>query len=563
MKDIFWGINILNTLLLIIIILYYIVKYKRLNRRFKVLLESDKKHEVFEIDLIKKKFYSSSNFYLFFDELLDVKYMSVYKLYSKLGLNFRTHYNMIVESVDNNTNSYEIDYSFNIDGQRKWVREYGKLLDNAKISGVILDITDKMLEREKLQYEVQRDKLTGLYNRYRYREKIQELINVNKDKLGVFIFIDLDKFKEVNDTYGHAVGDILLRKFGELLAKLNDDNTVIFRIAGDEFGLFKNGFDNKEDIYEYINKFTENFDKFIQIGNIDLELKYSCGVSIYNIHCSEIEKLIEYADFAMYQSKDNSSKTVSVFDEKEYESCKNMKYKIGQVPIVIKENQLYPVYQPIFNIQDNTIYGYEGLSRVTNVAFNNILELIQIAKDHNKNSELNQLMIDNILKDFRYDDKKLFINLEMSNPEISYKNFEKYLIEIKNMGIKLENLIVEIPERTDTKNNFVLEIIDILRKYNIPVALDDYGAGYSNEYILVKVHPEIIKLDKSVISGIDIDEYKQKFVRQFVAFAKQTNTKIVAEGIETKGELDKLVELGIDYGQGYYLGKPFKLHAYA
>lgn len=562
MKDIFWGINILNTLLLIIVILYYTVKYKRLNRRFKVLIESDKKHEIFEIDLIKKKFYSSSNFYLFFNKLLDVKYMSVYKLYSKLGLNFRTHYNMIVESVDENTNSYEIDYSFYIDGQRKWVREYGKLLDNAKISGVILDITDKMLEREKLQYEVQRDKLTGLYNRYRYREKIQELIDVNKDKLGVFIFIDLDRFKEVNDTYGHAVGDILLRKFSELLTKLDDDNTVIFRIAGDEFGLFKNGFDNKEDIYEYINKFTENFDKFIQIGNIDLELKYSCGVSIYNIHCSEIEKLIEYADFAMYQSKDNSSKTVSIFDEKEYESCKNMKYKIGQVPIVIKENQLYPVYQPIFNIQDNTVYGYEGLSRVTNVAFNNILELIQIAKDHNKNSELNQLMIDNILKDFRYDDKKLFINLEMSNPEVVHKNFEKYLIEMKNMGIKLEDLVVEIPERTDTKNNFVLEIIDILRKYNIPVALDDYGAGYSNEYILVKVHPEIIKLDKSVISGIDIDEYKQKFVRQFVAFAKQTNTKIVAEGIETKGELDKLVELGIDYGQGYYLGKPFKLHAY-
>jgi EAL domain-containing protein (putative c-di-GMP-specific phosphodiesterase class I) len=261
----------------------------------------------------------------------------------------------------------------------------------------------------------------------------------------------------------------------------------------------------------------------------------------------------------MYQSKENSSKTVSIFDKKEYESCKNMRYKIGQVPIVIKENQLYPVYQPIFNIQDNTVYGYEGLSRVTNTAFNNILELIQIAKEHSKNSELNQIMIDNILKEFRYDNKKLFINLEMSNPEIVHKNFEEYLMYIKNMGIKLEDLVVEIPERTDTKNNLVLEIIDILRKHNIPVALDDYGAGYSNEYILVKVHPEIIKLDKSVISGIDIDEYKQKFVRQFVAFAKQTNTKIVAEGVETKEELDKLIELGIDYGQGYYLGKPFKV----
>lgn len=559
MKDIFWGINILNTLILIIVVLYFIVKYKRLNSRFKALLESDKKHEVFEIDLVKKKFYSSSSFYLFFNKLLDVKYMSVYKLYSRLGLNFRTHYKMILESVDKNTNSYEIDYSFYVDGERKWVREYGKLLDNAKISGVILDTTDKMLEREKLQYEVQRDKLTGLYNRYRYREKIQELIEINKDKLGAFIFIDLDKFKEVNDTYGHAVGDILLRKFSELLTKLDDDNTVIFRIAGDEFGLFKTGFSDEEDIYEYIDEFTENFDKFIKIGNIDLELKYSCGLSIYNIHSSEIEKLIEYADFAMYQSKENSSKTVSIFDKKEYESCKNMRYKIGQVPIVIKENQLYPVYQPIFNIQDNTVYGYEGLSRVTNTAFNNILELIQIAKEHSKNSELNQIMIDNILKEFRYDNKKLFINLEMSNPEIVHKNFEEYLMYIKNMGIKLEDLVVEIPERTDTKNNLVLEIIDILRKYNIPVALDDYGAGYSNEYILVKVHPEIIKLDKSVISSIDIDEYKQKFVRQFVAFAKQTNTKIVAEGIETKEELDKLIELGIDYGQGYYLGKPFKV----
>ena len=557
--DISWGINIINIsfiFLLIIIIIYYMAKYKRLNRRFKALLESDKKHEVFEIDLVKKKFYSSSNFYIFFNEIVNVKYMSVYKLYSKLGLNFRSHYKKIIESVDNDTNSYEIDYSFYINGKRKWVREYGKLLDNAKISGVILDITDKKLESEKLKYEVQIDKLTGLYNRYIYREKIQKLIEKNEDKIGVFQFIDLDKFKEVNDTYGHAVGDSLLEKFSELLKNLNDDNTVIFRIAGDEFGLFKIGFNNEEEVHEYIKRFVESFDRYLKIGNIDLQIKYSCGVSIYNIHSNEIEKLIEYADFAMYQSKNNSKKIVSIFDSKEYESCKNMKYKLVQLPIVINENQLYPVYQPIFNIQENTVYGYEGLSRVTNIAFNDILELIQIAKEHSKSSELNQIMIDNILKGFKYYNKKLFINLDMSNPEVIHKDFEKCLIYIKNLGINLGDLVVEISEKTDTKNNIVLEIVDILRKYNVSVALDDYGSGYSNEYILVNIHPEIIKLDKSVISGIDTDEYKQKFVRQFVVFAKQTNTKIVAEGIETKQELDKLRELGIDYGQGYYLGKP-------
>lgn len=186
------------------------------------------------------------------------------------------------------------------------------------LSLVVVIIGNTLLRKRReniwLKRENELDKLTGLYNRYAYKKKCMKLIHKYPNKLGVFFFIDLNNFKEINDTYGHVVGDNILIHFGEVLRRLEDEHTVLFRIAGDEFGIFRMGFHSRDEIVQMIHEIKQAMQGEVFVdGNLSIPIEFSAGGSIYNLDTTEFEpKLIEYADIAMYQAKKKKGDSIAI-----------------------------------------------------------------------------------------------------------------------------------------------------------------------------------------------------------------------------------------------------------
>ncbi len=411
----------------------------------------------------------------------------------------------------------------------------------------------------KKQAEI--DRLTGLYNKYTYKGKCSELIKEQPNTFGAFFFVDLNDFKQINDTYGHIVGDKALIHFSNVLKEINNKDTIFFRIAGDEFGIFRMGLRNHDEITDTLQEIKKCLQCEIVLEGRTIPIKSSVGGSIYNLDATDLDTLIHYADFAMYQAKEKEDEYVSLelFDKGVYSSQKEKVSKGDVVDTIIKEKRIYPVYQPICCIDEGEVHGYEGLSRTNHPAFANIMELIETAEGENRLDELDLLMMEQSIRGFK-GEGKLSINIENKSPKAIEKYMEKMIQVAKEVRISVQNLTLELPERKKwTKDQ--LEVIKKYREnYQLQLALDDFGIDFSNVSMILELQPNIIKIDRSSVSGIHQNEQKYFLVKAFCEFAKNTNIAILCEGIEEKAELDILKKLGCDYGQGYYLGKPTAFH---
>lgn len=199
--------------------------------------------------------------------------------------------------------SFEINYSINIDGEERYFKDYAKIGKNGEVMSIVVDISKEVYETKRFKKEANIDSLTSLYNRNYYQRKIYEVIEKNPDTYGIFVFIDLNDFKKYNDTYGHVFGDSILKEISSILKTLIDDNTVVFRISGDEFGIYKHGIDNKEYIYNFKKMLEDKFTSSFKKGLDSINISCSIGISIYNYHSRNIKDLFNYADLAMYISK--------------------------------------------------------------------------------------------------------------------------------------------------------------------------------------------------------------------------------------------------------------------
>ncbi len=237
-----------------------------------------------------------------------------------------------------------------------------------------------------------------------------------------------------------------------------------------------------------------------------------------------------------------------------YQSDKNSA-AFNLIDTVLEKSQISTVYQSICLIEDGTVCGYEGLSRPTNPAFPNILELIKRAEMEGRLDELDLLMMEKAIQNYN-GEVNLYINIASSSPKAIEKYFEKMIQTVEKAKISLQNLVLEFSERREwTKDK--LEVIHHFRKkYNMVLALDDYGVGFSNIDIILGLKPDVIKVDRNGIQGIHKDKQRYFLMKAICEYARNTNTILICEGIEEKEELETLKSIGCKYGQGYYLGRP-------
>ncbi|MEA3522177.1 MAG: EAL domain-containing protein [Campylobacterota bacterium] len=411
------------------------------------------------------------------------------------------------------------------------------------------DITELMHQREILEKNAYTDSLTGLSNRVKL---LQLLPTIERPVIALF---DIDNFSQTNDFYGSKIGDKLIIQLSETLSNMMEGevNSHIFRLNGDEFVIL-NAQKEKRLFIEEITLILKTIHASASIiDNNEIPLDVSVGISF------EIPSLLlSTADIALKHAK-KTNKSLIVYNpslsiEKSYE--KNMFWS-KELKKAIKNNKLLPYYQPIINNHTGKVEKYESLIRLIDEHDKVISPFffLEVAKQSKQYHYITQIVIDKAFETFASLDYEFSINLTIE--DILDKQIQQYLFTALSQYNIGSRLVFEIVEDEGIENfNEINEFIIAVKEYGCKIAIDDFGTGYSNFEYLIKLKADFIKIDGSMIKNLESDENSRILVSTIVVFAKKLGMKTIAEFVKDEKIQNLVLELGVDYSQGYYFGEP-------
>lgn len=432
---------------------------------------------------------------------------------------------------------------------------------HAKI-GLAEDVTAAVLERKRIEHERDYDILTGLYNRQAFNRVCTELFAA-PERMGVaaLMMMDLDNLKHINDTYGHDWGDQYIRRTGQCLRDNTPAGTVCARLSGDEFLVLFHGYRSRDAVREKIDRLTNAMQQSVALlpsGNA-LHISLSGGIAWYPDDGQDWETLKKYADFAMYQVKHAEKGRVQEFDIGVYNREAYAERTRREFRQLLSNAQMFYCFQPIFSARSGKVAAYEALMRSDLPTLRSPATIMKLAREQGALYEIERITFTKALETFDSlcragsvsGDAMLFVNSIASTcltqADVDY---------IDSRWRELHRrMVIEITEEEE------IDYEALERKRNAPgfsgmFALDDYGSGYSNENTLLQLAPRFVKVDITIIRGIDTSPDKQQILRNVAAYAHPRSMKIVAEGVETAAELRTVIELGADLLQGYFLARP-------
>lgn len=467
---------------------------------------------------------------------------------------------------------FEFEYSVKKENEDRFIRAYSHIVNSSKLDLILCDVTRDRVGNISYVHEEGIDVGTGLVNKLNYKKEIRKLIDDYRVAYGVLLFIEINDFEINKNLYGDEFMDNLIKIISAKLKGYIDDKTVAFKFSGPNFGLYKHGFNKRKGMDSFFNDVKEKLTFTEKVNNHDINISCNIGTSILNFDVASEEELYNYAEFAMKEGRKLRSgfeTNINHFNKSEYEKYRKVNKKLNRVLKVIEEKKYYSVFQPIVSLSDMSLYGVEGLTRIQDRSFRNVIDFFNVAKIKNLEDYVSMKFGVNIYCDYVTSslskDVKIFINETFNEDRIKgrdeYSNQINKELQDRNIYAdedeNYNNVVIEFSERsTYGFSEEVDEIINLYRKNDILIAIDDFGAGYANEGLILKLKPDIVKLDRELICNIDKDEYRRTLTTNTIKTLKKLGVKIVAEGIETKEEFDLLRDLGVDYGQGYYIQKP-------
>lgn len=443
-------------------------------------------------------------------------------------------------------------------GSKRWIRFHVIEHTNEWLV-VVNDVSAEIYEKQKLEYERDYDVLTNLLNRRAFRQQVSNILNDKSAKNGVMIMWDLDNLKYINDTYGHDFGDKYICRAAEVFATLSNANAVIARMAGDEFLAYIYNFTSEFEIKELLRTTHQTLlETSLSLpDHTNLRIRASAGVSWYGKDAYSYDDLIKHSDFAMYQVKNSNKGNIKEFNPSSYERDEVLLSGKEELNLIFEKNLVHFLYQPIVDAITGDIYGYEALMRPESNHITSPTDMIRLAKSQSKLNQLEYMTWSNVLKQCEQNrnaikDCKIFIN-SIPNVHVSKKDMD---IIAKKYNVDFHKIVIEIIESDDVDK----ESMDIkkhyAREHGASIAIDDYGSGYNNEGALLRIKPDYLKIDMDLIQGISSDKDRELLVKNMVKFAHSKDIKVIAEGIENMPDLQICIKLGVDYIQGFYLGKP-------
>lgn len=431
------------------------------------------------------------------------------------------------------------------------------------------EIKQRKKAEEQLTYSASHDSLTGLPNRSVFIDLLDHAVACRKRRPELnfaLLFLDLDRFKVVNDSLGHHAGDELLKIVATLLKKTIREQDTVARLGGDEFVILIEDFEERVNAFEIAERITQLLSEPIIIDNTPVFIGTSIGVLFSDDRYSNANVMLRDADTAMYHAKEKGKGRYEVFDT-------SMQLKVQQALALesdlreaIQLSEFIPYFQPIVELSSNKVSGFEALVRWQSHKRGLVMpnDFIPIAEENNLINAIDLQVLKKSCIELKKWQKahsctdELYISCNLFCEHFFSPNLcDDIAAIINSVGIKPEQLRLELTERALLdNNNIVLSNMQALKELGVKILLDDFGTGYSSLSYLHRFPIDVLKIDRSFISNIHDHEKHRAIIKTIIDLASNLNMSTVGEGIENSRDATLLTEMSCEYGQGYYFAKP-------
>lgn len=430
------------------------------------------------------------------------------------------------------------------------------------------EIKQRKTAEEKLKHAASHDILTGLPNRAVFLDLLNNAIARNKRRPAfkfAVLFLDLDRFKVVNDSLGHHAGDKLLKKIATALIDVVRDTDTVARLGGDEFVILVEDLESDDVAYDIANRITELLSAPFNIENQSVFIGTSIGVLFNNERYGSADNMLRDADIAMYHAKDKGKGRYEVFDSSMHKKVQNALSLEVDIREAIANQEFVPYFQPIVQMTDGKIIGFEALARWPSekrgFVFPN--DFIPLAEETNLVMEIDLQILEKSCRQLKLWQQRLGLeHLYVScnfycNHFFSVSLPQDIQAIIDKTGVKPHQVRVELTERALLENNdLVLKNMYALKKMGVKILLDDFGTGYSSLSYLHRFPMDVLKIDRSFIENVHERGNHQAIIKTIIDLAANLNMATIGEGIENVADAELLRKMGCIYGQGFYYFKP-------
>lgn len=443
--------------------------------------------------------------------------------------------------------------------------------DVSRYVSIRYDITERKVSEERLRCLSQTDALTGLANRTVLHEQITEAVARLKrsptDRKAALLMIDLDHFKDINDTRGHFLGDIVLKKLAERMNTIAGDGATIARLGGDEFAVLISVDRETASYIEMAKIFHDSLSQPLELGDWSYSPSFSIGVHVFGADEQDAEAVLMAADIALNEAKYLGRNCVELHGP---ELTKKLRIR-EDIKEVLKaavdaQNVTFRL-QPLAYAESRKHHGFEVLMRLTGLGANlSPEEFIPVAEEFGIIVELERILFKNAFRTHRalrcmgFNPGRFALNCsphQLRNPTF----FEDFTVLMNQFDMRPEYLMIEVTETALIGRHVqtVSNSLTRLRGYGVGIALDDFGTGFSSLSHLRDYSVDKIKIDKTFIDGVATDPNEERLVSSLIRLGKELNLTVVAEGVETQRQEDILKQSDCDLLQGHHISRPLKL----
>jgi diguanylate cyclase (GGDEF)-like protein/PAS domain S-box-containing protein len=444
-------------------------------------------------------------------------------------------------------------------------------IDNCyQVEGVLRDISDGRLAEQQLRHNAQYDSLTKIANRAYFTEYLTQLLakphHHRRRDLCALLFIDLDRFKSVNDNLGHGVGDQLLMQISKILQQCTRENDFIARLGGDEFTVILTHLNEASEANIVSQRILDCMNNPFVIADQTMNVTASIGIVADLSPYKSVSELLHHADLAMYEAKRLGKACHQLFKPAMYEEALRKQGLEHDLKKAIQHNQLQLAYQPIRTLEQNQLKGFEALMRWQHPSLGMVppSTFIPLAEETGVIIELGECLLhlacQQILEWQRLnpDFPRITINLNISGQQLQDTQFVPMLDQVlASYGLTSDWFEIEITESSLMKeSDFILEQLQSLRERGFTLSLDDFGTGYSSLSYLHRFPIDTLKIDRSFVQTMEPNTRNYEIVKTILSLAKILNLEVVAEGVETVEQSNALKHLQCDMVQGYFFSRP-------
>jgi diguanylate cyclase (GGDEF)-like protein/PAS domain S-box-containing protein len=459
------------------------------------------------------------------------------------------------------------------DGSWRWMLSRGLAIRDEKgrpirFAGSQTDITEQKLAEERLAHNAFHDELTGLANRALLIDRLNQMLahtQRHPDYRFALLFLDLDRFKTINDSLGHTIGDLLLTTVAHRLQQILRPGDSVARLGGDEFVLLLDDISDVSDTVIIAKRIQEQFKRPFHLGEREVFSSFSLGITLSDGRYRVAEELLRDADNAMYRAKGNQDKYYQIFDSGMHEQAMRnlqMEMDLGQA---IGKGEIVPFFQPILEMESKKVIGFEALARWQHPQQGLIspIEFIPLAEESGLIIDIGEEILTKSCiqlkkwNDKRPDEMPFYVSVNLSGRQLQQENFVEVVDGImQQTGMTVDCLRLEVTESLLIENNEqIKKQLKCFKERGIGLYLDDFGTGYSSLSYLQQFSFDTLKIDRSFVRQINKQD-NDTLVQVILDMAAHFGMTVVAEGVEDLDQSKRLVQLGCARAQGFMYSKP-------